>query len=181
MDAVTREPYSRLDWYVIHTKPRQEDRAEASLRMLGLETLNPKLRRTVRSAMSTPLFPRYIFAQFRLEQMFRQVRWSRGVHRIVEFGGIPAIVDYATVQFIRSYLEEGNIVNMMPTFHRGDRVRIVEGPFRDFIGIFEKEMPDAERVMLLLSHVQFFAHLIVDKVQVQTIVTDSGAFNPKYD
>ena len=174
MDALTNaqkgsEIYPKFDWYVIHTKPRQEDRAEASLKTLGLETLNPKLRRTLRSSISIPLFPSYIFAQFQLEQMLRKVRWSRGVHKIVEFGGIPATLDSETVELIRSRLVSHSDGVRTSSFHIGDHLRITEGPFRDLIGIFEKEMPDEERVMILLSYVQFHAHLVVEKAHIQKL------------
>lgn len=174
MDVLTNtqkssELLSKLDWYVIHTKPRQEDRAEASLRTLGLETLNPKLQRTLRSSISTPLFPSYIFAHFQLDHMFRKVRWSRGVHKIVEFGGIPATVDSETVELIRLRLANYSFGVSASSFHSGDRLRITEGPFRDLVGIFEKEMPDEERVMILLSYVQFHAHLVIEKAHTQKV------------
>jgi transcriptional antiterminator RfaH len=163
--------YSRSpEWYVIRTKPRQEDRANASLRALGLKTLNPKVCRASASKVAsrttphdTPLFPNYLFAYFTLEEMFNKVRWSRGVHKIVEFGGIPAIVGDATMSVIRSRLGANDMTLPAAPLVAGDSVHIVHGPFRDLVGIFERDMPDEERAVVLLSHLQFQAHVVIDK------------------
>jgi transcriptional antiterminator RfaH len=162
-----RNRSSSSAWYVIHTKPRQEDRADASLKTLGLETLNPKVQPTLTCAYSMPLFPRYIFAHFHLEQMLRKVRWSRGVHNIVEFGGTPATIDGSTVELIRSRLTKCSPVVTDSPFHIGARLRILEGPFRDLIGVFERQIQDKERVMILLSYLDFHARLIVDKTALE--------------
>src|SRR5438128_10962889 len=92
-------------WYVIHTKPRQEDRADRNLRAWGVPTLSPMLRcRRSRSDVQPhdriePLFPRYIFARFAAAELLDKVRFTRGVHAVVEFGGdlIPVEDDVIAV------------------------------------------------------------------------------------
>ena len=58
-------------WYVLHTRLKQEERANKSLRSWGVETLHAKVRTrrfnkfTGRPTYITePLFPRYVFARF---------------------------------------------------------------------------------------------------------------------
>jgi hypothetical protein len=42
MDKTTIEDVT--SWYVIHTHPKQEDRAGSNLRVLGAPIFNPKIR-----------------------------------------------------------------------------------------------------------------------------------------
>src|SRR5256885_1737905 len=89
-------------WYVVHTKPRQEERANNNLRAWGVETLNPKLRTRryneftgAPSTITQPLFPRYIFARFNADKQLAKIWFTRGVHEVVCFGRSPALVDEA--------------------------------------------------------------------------------------
>ena len=55
-------------WYVVHTQPNSESRANEHLRRQGYITFLPKLLKRRRHARKTetvsrPLFPRYIFVQ----------------------------------------------------------------------------------------------------------------------
>jgi transcription antitermination factor NusG len=48
----------------------------------------------------------------------------------------------------------------------GQSVRIVEGPFRQFEGIFERHYSGTERVAILLSAIKGSARIIVRKESV---------------
>ena len=162
--------HTALSWYVVHTKPRQEDRAEAGLASLGIEAINPKRRLTASPSPGhgksphTALFPRYIFARFPIPQMLAKVRWTRGVQNVVAFGGLPTPVDAETIHFIRSRLGPDGMAKVETvTLVKGDEIKITGGPFKELAGIFQQTMSDEERVMLLLSHTQLNARVIVDR------------------
>ena len=54
MSTKSAEDISR--WYVVHTKSRQEERANSNLRAWGVETLNPKVKtRRYNQFIGTPL------------------------------------------------------------------------------------------------------------------------------
>src|SRR5215208_2764465 len=83
-------------WYVICTHPRQEDRAESNLIAWSVETFAPQIKKKqynqftgVAIQLPKPLFPRYIFARFKLNEMLHKVRYTRGVHSVVGFGAGP--------------------------------------------------------------------------------------------
>jgi transcriptional antiterminator RfaH len=83
-------------WYVTHTHPMQEERAGSNLRVLGIPTFNPKIRKLRYNQFAIapnyvvkPLFPRYIFAQFRMDNLYHKVRFTRGIYNVVSFGEGP--------------------------------------------------------------------------------------------
>ena len=75
-------------WFLIHTKPRQEERTTANLRAWNVETLAPLLRDSSydvstgrRSETVKPLFARYVFARFDLERSVIEERQMAERHR----------------------------------------------------------------------------------------------------
>ncbi len=76
------------EWYVVRTKPHQENTVESSLTRIGIEVLFPRIkeqrviRRKIQQVVS-PLFPGYLFAKaipfgcevFNMPKGF--VSWSR--------------------------------------------------------------------------------------------------------
>jgi transcriptional antiterminator RfaH len=156
MPSTLNSQPSTFAWYAIHTKPRQESLAESSLRQEGIETYFPKLRRRktirrVRRWVTNPLFPSYIFARFDAGQSRRLVRYANGIANIVSFGGQPAIVDDSILGAIQEHAEDA-VVTLPPTPYRpGDLLEIQDGPLRGFQGVFEREMSDSDRVVVLLE------------------------------
>jgi transcriptional antiterminator RfaH len=165
-----------LSWYVVHTHRQQEDRANSNLLSLGLEMLNPKLRvkkfnefSGKLTCVAKPLFPNYIFARFRVNQSYHQVRFTRGVHSLVCFTSEPASVDDAIIELIRARVDDDGFVKTEDAFKRGDEVRISDGRFRNLYGVFEHDMPDADRVQILLNTVSYQAHVVVDRALLNKV------------
>ncbi len=155
-------------WYAVYTKPRQEDIASMHLLNAGIDVLNPKLRikKTLRHKfvdVIAPLFPSYIFASFDPITEYRLVKYARGVNRIVEFNGVPAAVGEEVIGFIKSRLVNGMARIEPPELKPGDKVLLKEGPFQGLMGIFKREMKGSERVIILLSTLQYQASLVADK------------------
>jgi transcriptional antiterminator RfaH len=163
-----------MNWYAIHTKPRQETLAQSSLDREHVETFFPKLkrRRTIRRVrrwVTGPLFPCYIFARFDPVASGRLVKFANGVTNIVNFGGKPAIVDEGILDAIRAHAED-NVVTVTPvTFKPGDRVEIQAGPMQGLQGIFEREMSDRDRVVLLLDALAKGARVEVSRDQLEKV------------
>jgi transcriptional antiterminator RfaH len=158
----------RQHWYVLQTKPKQEARAEANLRRWGLETFAPLLREHRRlSRASTlpyraaPLFPGYVFARFDADVLLSKVRLTRGVSRVVDFGGHATPIDDAVIGLIRGRLDESGYVSLEPP-RSGDVVEIIDGPLRSMEGIFERHLQGQDRVVILLASVACRAHVEVE-------------------
>jgi transcriptional antiterminator RfaH len=136
-------------WYAIYTKPKCEESTALLLDRAGIDTLSPKIRirkylRKKYTEVIEQLFPSYIFANFDCEKQTHMIKYTRGVRYIVGKEH-PIVVPAEIISAIRERLNEG-IVTLV-----GDRVVIREGPFKDFYGIFERNLPGRQRAMILLD------------------------------
>lgn len=157
-----------MNWHAVSTKPRQEDLVELNLQRLGVETFCPQLKqnkviRRKRQTVIGPLFPGYLFARFNLDTHYRAVNYARGVRRLVAFGPTPVVVDDEIIEAIRSRLSDGCVTVPLCSFTPGQTVRIQEGPFEGFEAVFEREMSDQQRVVLLLRALSYQARVVVDR------------------
>ena len=160
-------------WYVIRTHVKQEDRASYNLKVLGVPTFNLKTREcrynqfaNVPTYMTKPLFPRYIFAQFKINDSYHKIRFTRGVSSVVSFGEGPTTIDEEVVTIIQSYIKEDGFVRINEEIRPGDRVMVKDGPLKNFAGIFEREMKDTDRVRILLEAVSYQAHVELSLIHI---------------
>ncbi|TLY44372.1 MAG: hypothetical protein E6K58_03070 [Nitrospirae bacterium] len=166
--------YSTMHWYVINTKPHREKEAELQLKRLSVETFLPLLRRSkiirrMRKTVTGPLFPGYLFARFDLNEHHRAVSYARGVRKIVEFGSTPARVDEELIQGMKTRLCNGYVSLAPRLLAPGQVVKIQDGPLSGFEAVFEREMPDHQRVVLLLRTLAYQARVVVPSEQVANL------------
>lgn len=139
------------EWYLLQSKPHQEQRALENLRNQGFECFMPlysreRLRRGKREKIEEPLFPRYLF--IRLDSIVSNwsvLRSTYGVTNIVRFGEQPARVPDAVIEAIAKR-QHANV----QIFQSGDLVRITDGAFAGLEGVFERDDGD-ERVLILME------------------------------
>lgn len=147
---------STLSWYLVHTKPRQEDIALANLERQGYECYLPeirieRIRRRKTEVTTEPMFPRYLF--IRLDSSDQGKSWSPirstlGVSQLVHFGARAAKVDDSLVDLLRQRERS------LPTeamFQSGDSVVIADGPFAGIEAIYQTA--DAERRAFILLEI----------------------------
>jgi transcriptional antiterminator RfaH len=145
-----------IGWYLVHTKPRQEDVALVNLQRQGYECYLPqmrieRIRRRKAEIATEPMFPRYLFV--RLDSSDQGKSWSPirstlGVSQLVHFGGRAAKVDDALVDLLRQR-EQAMPLDAM--FHSGDSVVITDGPFEGIEAIYQTT--DAERRAFILLEI----------------------------
>jgi transcriptional antiterminator RfaH len=165
LSLVTKSDY----WYVIHTHPNQENRVSQNLTAWNITTFNPKVRErrynqfsNKPSYVSKPLFPRYMFAKFNINRL-KDIQYTRGVHSIINFGDGPVSIDDNVISLIESKIDDDGYVKFEDPIKTGDKVVIKEGPLKDLYGIFEKEIGGTDRVVILLSYVNYHCHVVVKK------------------
>jgi transcription elongation factor/antiterminator RfaH len=163
-------------WYAIYTHPKQESRAEYNLRAWNVETFNPKLKeRQQHTFTGAPtfvvkqLFPRYIFARFDAEALLHKVWFTRGVHSVVSFGDEPAAIEDEVIDFIRSKNGADGFINLSEELRAGSKVVIKDGPLRNLAGIFELEVKDSTRVIILLEAISYQGRVVVEREQVRKV------------
>lgn len=165
-----------LGWYVLYTNPKQENRAESNLRAWMIETFTPKIKERrlnqytgEASYFVKHLFPRYIFARFKASDLLHKVRFTRGVHSVLSFGSVPTQVNERIISIIQSRIESDGFIHIGKTFKPGDEIIIKEGPLKGFIGVFESEMNDLHRVRVLLTTINYEAHMVIDRNMIEKI------------
>jgi transcriptional antiterminator RfaH len=78
------------------------------------------------------------------------ITYTRGVKYIVGKES-PLVVFPEIIEAIRERMD-GEFVRPSPVrLKKGDRVMVKEGPFKDFYGVFERNISGKERVMILLE------------------------------
>lgn len=149
-----------MKWHVIHTKPRQEFRAEENLKNQGFEVFLPtckieKLRDGKLSTQIEALFSRYLFIRLNnITSNWFPIRSTRGVSEVLRFGkvGDPiSVPDDLIVSLQNRTLEEEPIHTL---FEAGDAIEIKSGPFVGLNGFYEKivhAQSGEVRAMLLIE------------------------------
>ena len=172
----------RLSWYVVHTHRKQEDRTNNNLQGLGVETLAPKLRANKYNEFTgqpshvvKSLFPNYIFARFRFNDLYYRIRYARGVQSLICFNNRPTPVDDEIIALVRSRIGSDGFVKMNDDLNVGDEVVITDGRFQSLCGIFERELSDTDRVSILLNTVGFQGHVVVDRNLVSRVALEARA------
>ncbi len=144
------------NWYLIHSKIRQERVALENLERQRFECFLPliraeKLRRGALQVVQEPLFPRYLFIRLGTgveSQSWAPIRSTVGVSRLVTFGQTPAKIDDALISDLRAKTESPEV--QLRHFETGEPVMVTGGPFVGVEAIYQ--MADGERrVMVLLN------------------------------
>jgi transcriptional antiterminator RfaH len=142
-------PSTAGDWFVLHTKPRQEKAVVETLAAMGIAHYLPLLRKPRyygrRKVFSDlPLFAGYVFLRGSREQAFAIDRTDR----LVQIITVPdqASLD-AELANIHQALSLGAEVEMYPELVAGRHVEVRAGPFRGIRGVVD-ERRDANRLIL---------------------------------
>jgi len=153
-------------WYVINIKPKKETQVERLFTEGGFEVYCPKY---VREKRVSPFFPGYAFLRFDFPAQFQMVKYTRGVKRVVGNDSGPIPIPEQTIGGIREREHDGLIV-----FERygeqprvGDQIEVVEGPLKGLRGVFQKEIGEKERVMILLNYVSYQGMLLIEKQKLK--------------
>lgn len=138
-------------WYLVQCKPRQDERAEEHLGRQGFTCFRPqcrreRLRRGRRGISGESLFPGYLFIQLAASDNWAPLRSTRGVSRLVGFGGLPLPVSDELIAQLQERIESPPT----PILKAGDRVRISSGSLTELDAIF-LAMDGDERVTLLMT------------------------------
>ena len=165
-----------MHWYLIHTKPKQEFRAQENLNHQGYRTFLPtlkvqKLKKNTIEVQEDPLFHRYLFIQLdQVQSNWFPIKSTRGVHQIVRFGmyADPVIVPDELVEELRSW--DPSRLAPKSLFEMGEPVQIKEGPFKSLEGNFQQLLKDSSgesRAMLLIEILGKTQHIKVPMGHIQ--------------
>ena len=156
IDVGSRALVGNERWFLAHTQPKSEQRAELHLGAQGFRTYLPVIEKTVRHArklktVQAPLFPSYLFVILDLgRDRWLSVRSTIGVSRLFTTqDGRPVPVPMGIVESLIERSDE-NLTRLDAGLTKGQCVRILSGPFADFVGTLAR-LDGAGRVQVLLE------------------------------
>ena len=142
-------------WFLLQTKPRQEIRAIENLERQGVVSFCPqisveKLSRGKRVQAQEVLFPGYLFISFNYETITSTtIRSTRGVSHFVSTSGTPVQVPQQLIDGLKARVANGGIETPTNLPKSGDKLEILEGPFRGLDAIFSQPDGTSRAIVLI--------------------------------
>lgn len=167
-------------WYVIHVKTGYETRVKESLeqriKSLGVDELIfdivVPMRETVivkkgkKSKIKEKVFPGYVLVKMVLnDDSWLVVRTTEGVTGFVGAGLKPTPISDREVEAIMKFVSQEQ-PKFKAKFSIGEAVKIIEGPFADFLGTIESIDEERGKVKVLVSIFDRETPVEVDFLQV---------------
>ena len=145
-----------MQWFLLQTKVKQEQRASENLERQGVDSFCPMIRtekisRGQRREVLDVLFPGYLFVQLgELSISATSVRSTRGVSHFVTSGGAPIKVPCNLISQLKERVADASKVMISKIPKLGEKMQIIEGPFKGLNAIFNQ--PDgASRAVVLVT------------------------------
>jgi transcription elongation factor/antiterminator RfaH len=167
----------RERWFVAHTLPKSERKAEMHLGAQGFRTYLPEIKKTIRHArqfrnVQVPLFPRYIFLILDLARdRWLSVRSTVGVSSLFTCDGRPVPVPTGVVENLIAH-SEGKLMGLDAGLTSGQSVRVLNGPFANLVGTLER-LDGAGRARVLLDIMGTAAPVNISRIALSP-ATDPG-------
>ena len=171
------------NWYVVHTYSGYENRTMDNLNH-RIETMDvqDKISRVVvptedeveikggqRRTVARKILPGYMLVQMKLdEESWYVVRNTPGVTGFVAAGNRPVPLEEEEVEKILNRMEVA-VPKIKIGFSREENVRIMDGPFAEFIGTVDEINLEKGKVRLMVSFFGRETPIELDLSQVQTI------------
>jgi transcriptional antiterminator RfaH len=158
------------DWCIIQSKPKQEFCAEKNLKLLDINVYLPvymkKIKKNkIKIDRISPLFSGYLFAQFDIYDFYQKVKYTKGVKNVLGYNEYLWTIADDKITDIKSHENKGIVIlgKREDFFYKGDRILVDEGDFEGWTGIFQEELPDRKRAIIMLTNVKFSNKLILPK------------------
>ncbi len=147
----------KKSWFVVNTKPLQEETVAMHLKHKGIETYAPEIETYTYNGLkkikkTKSLFPNYLFAGCERKNV-PQVCWTRGVKKVLWENNAPQPIADELILSLKSLTDNDGLIRpaRWGTYQKHDLVLITSGPFKDLYALFDHWESDKERVCLLLN------------------------------
>lgn len=160
-------------WFVLRVQSNKEDRVkkdlERNIKIQGVEYLVPKIlvpservseiKGGRKRVAEKKIYPGYIMAEIEIDEngqipdkVWFMIRGTPGAGDFVGGDRKPVAMTDREVEKILKEVERGEEKPKAKIeFHKGDRVKVKEGPFENFDGVVEEVMPTSGCVKLMLT------------------------------
>lgn len=153
------------NWYIVHTYSGYEEKVKASIeeriKVRGLEDkitriLIPsekviELKGKKKKEMDKKFYPGYILVEMELDEE----TWHliKNTPRVTGFvGGVkPVPLPEEEVEVILQQIEKGPAMVVKSKFEKGESVKIIDGPFTNFVGYVDEVDAEHGRLRVMVS------------------------------
>ncbi len=171
-------------WYVVHTYSGHENRVATTLKQRIesehlenkiIEVLVPtqdkiEIRSGKKEQVKEKIFPGYLLVKMVLDDdTWLAVRTTQGVTSFIGMGNKPTPISNAEVASIVKFAQQGGQPTYKQVFNEGDTVKIVDGPFTEFIGKVDNVDKERGKVRVLVSIFGRETPVELDFLQVQKL------------
>lgn len=171
-------------WYVVHTYSGHENKVATALKQrVESEHLEHKIfdvlvptqdkieiRSGKKETVKEKIFPGYILVKMILDDdSWLAVRTTQGVTSFVGMGNKPTPIPEYEVRTIVKFMTQEAAPTFKDVFLVSDTVKIVDGPFADFIGKVDAVDKDRGKVKVLVSIFGRETPVELDFLQVQKL------------
>jgi transcriptional antiterminator NusG len=170
-------------WFVIHTYSGYENKVKTNLEhrvdSMGaqdqiFQVVIPtedeiEIRDGQRRTIQRKVFPGYVLVQMLLtDHSWHVVRNTPGVTGFVGSGSKPTpLMDQEVKQILKAMRREAPKVKV--SFSRGEKIKVVDGPFTDFIGVVDDINTEKGKVRVLVSFFGRETPVELDFLQVMRV------------
>jgi transcriptional antiterminator NusG len=173
----------RGKWYVIHSQTGHEERVKKNLQQrvesLGVSdriySVVVPTRETVvvkrgkKTKQAERVFPGYILVQMELDdQTWLVVRTTEGVTGFIGVGQRPTPISQKEVDAIMRFVSQDQ-PKYKAKFVTGEAVKIIDGPFTDFLGSVQSMDESRGKLTVLVSIFDRETPIELDFLQVQKL------------
>jgi transcriptional antiterminator NusG len=179
----TAQPQDGRQWYVIHTYSGYENKVRTNLEhridSMGVQDKifqvvipteeEVEIKDGQRRTVQKKVFPGYVLVEMVIsDDSWYVVRNTPGVTGFVGSGTRPTALEDAEVKAILKQMEM-EAPKVKVSFSKGERVKVVDGPFTDFIGVVDEINPERGKVKVLVSFFGRETPVELDFLQVSRI------------
>jgi len=170
-------------WFVVHTYSGHEERVKKNLEQrikfmdAGDEVSQVviptedeiEVKNGQRRTIARKILPGYVFIQMKMsDQSWRIVRNTPGVTGFVGSGNKPVPLQEGEVSQILKQME-AKAPKLKIGFREGQSVRVIDGPFIDFIGMVDSLNTEKGKVRVMLSLFERETPVELDFLQVEKL------------
>ncbi|NCN06610.1 MAG: transcription termination/antitermination factor NusG [Candidatus Pacebacteria bacterium] len=146
--VISEKENSKARWFVVHVYSGHENKVALTLKQRAetlqltdkiISVLIPtqekiQIKRGQRKTVSEKIFPGYMLVQLELtDDAWLAVRTTQGVTGFVGVGAKPKPLPKHEVEAIKQYMSQA-APQYKADYTEGEAIRIVDGPFNDFLG-----------------------------------------------
>ncbi len=159
-----------MAWYVLYTKPRNEKKVTSLLAERGVEVYCPQ-REVIKQwsdrkkKVVEPVFTSYIFVSLdNYKEEATEILETPGAVRFLWWAGKPGVVRREEIKAIRDFLDAYKNAEITVEIKEGEKVTVMEGPFKDTKGVVTKVKGNRATLHLNMLGMTLMATLAVQSL-----------------